>query len=147
MSADTSTKRRIEAGAWIWDRDLECLVPKSGRNYFDHNDKRADLPSPAVHAGGMPTVKSMADGRYYETRRNYYKSVSRAGCEIVGFDKRWQEHVRAPQPYGGPKAHERELVADVKQSIEIEQSKVPSYGPEARRLMRKQRRRQRGSIC
>jgi hypothetical protein len=133
------------SGPLVYDADLDCLVPKYGRNYFDRHEKRSDLPSPAVHAGGMPAIKSMVDGRIYETKRNYYKSVARAGCEIVGFDKRWEEHVKPPQPFGGDKAHERDLVADVKKAIEIEASKVPSYGPEARRLMRKQRRKQRAS--
>lgn len=134
------------SGPLVYDKDLDCLVPKHGRNYFDWNEKRSDLPSPAVQAGGMRPIKSMADGRIYETKRNYYKSVSRAGCEIVGHDPRWQEHIKPAQAYGGPKAHERELVADVKKAIEIEQSKVPSYGPESRRLMRKQRRKQRQTV-
>jgi hypothetical protein len=136
---------RVQSGSWVYDKDLGCLVPKYGRNYFERDEKRSDLPSPSVIGGTMPAIKSMADGRIYETKRNYEKSVSRAGCEIVGFDKRWQEHIKAPQPYGGEKAHEAELVADVKKAIEIEQSKVPSYGPESRRLMRKQRRRERQS--
>ena len=138
------TLQSIKPGRFRYDKDLECMVevrPES--NYFDYNEKRADLACPAVHSGGMATIKSMADGRYYETKRNYLKSVSRAGCEVVGFDKNWQDHVKAPQPYGGDKAHEASLVSDVKKAIEIEQSKVPSYGPESRRLMRKQKRQHR----
>ena len=134
------------ASPLVYDADLDCLVPKYGRNWFEHHDKRSDLASPAVHAGGMPAIKSMADGRIYETKRNYYKSVSRAGCEIVGFDKNWQEHIKPPQPFGGDKAHEASIVADVKAATEIEASKVPSYGPEARRLMRKQRRKARETV-
>ncbi len=137
--------KRIQTGTWVWDRDLECLVPKYGRNYHDVSEIRSDLPSPAVHSGGMPTIKSMADGRYYETKRNYYKSVSRAGAEIIGFDKHWQEHIKEPQPYGGEKAHEASLVADVKKSFEIERSKLPPTGGLAdRRLARKQRKQRKG---
>ncbi len=138
----------VKSGTWVWSKEYEMLVPKDQylrgqHNYF--NELRSELPSPAVHAGGMPTIKSMADGRMYETKRNYYKSVQRAGCEIIGHDKNWTDHVKPPQPYGGEKAHEADLVRDVKKAIEIEQSKVPSYGPESRRLMRKQRRRERAT--
>lgn len=137
---------QVQVGAWVWDKDLECLVPKYGRNYHDIDEKRADLPSPAVHSSGSGMnggFKSMADGKHYETRRNYEKSVARAGATIVGPDKRWQEAIKDPHPFGSDRAHEAAIVADIKQATEIEQSKVPSYGPESRKLMRKQRRRER----
>jgi hypothetical protein len=122
------------------------VVPAHGRNYFDWNDKRSDLPSPAVIAGTMPAIKSMADGRIYETRRNYEKSVARAGCSVVGFDKRWQEHVKPASAYDSDKAHEADVVADVKRAIQEEASKMPPAGGlEDRRLMRKQRRQARAS--
>lgn len=129
---------------FVYDADLDCLVPKRGRNYFDWSEKRSDLPCPAIQPGGMPAIKSMVDGRVYETKRNYEKSVHRAGCEIVGFDKDWTRHVR--QPGMTDKEHEADVMRDVKAAVEIEQSKVPSYGPEARRLMRKQRRKARESV-
>jgi hypothetical protein len=136
---------KVQPGSWVYDRDLQSLVPKYGRNYFEQNEKRSDLPCPAIRPDSMRPIKSMADGRVYDGKSAYYKSVARAGCEIVGFDKRWQEHIKAPQPFGGEKAHEADLVRDVKAATEIEQSKVPSYGPEARRLMRKQKRAARSS--
>ena len=128
-------------GPLVYDADLDALVPKYGRNWFDRHEKRSDLPSPAVQPGGMPEIRSMADGKRYETKRNYYRSVNRAGCEIVGFD--------GPQPErkAGPTdaEHMAAVVADTKAAIEIEAGKVPSYGPEGRRLMRKQRRAERAS--
>lgn len=132
--------RKIKAGRWVWSRDYECLVPidrylAGKHNYFD--EVRSDLPCPAIRPDGMSAVKSMADGRVYDSRSAYYKSVRRAGCEIVGFDRDWERHVR---PTYDAKAHEAEIVADIKKAIEIEASKVPSYGPEARRRMRKQKR-------
>jgi hypothetical protein len=130
----------------VYDADLDCLVPKYGRNYFARHEKHADLPCPAMHTGGMPAIKSMADGRIYDTKRNYYKSVARAGCEVVGPDKRWMEHIKPPEPYGGEKAHDESLMRDIKKAIEIEAGKVPSYGPESRRLMRRERRRNRESV-
>ena len=127
----------------VYDADLDCMVPKYGRNYFDWSEKRSDLPSPAVHPGGMPEIKSMADGRRYETRRNYYKSVSRAGCEIVGHDRDWQRHIKSPLP--SAKALEADIGRDIQKGWEIEAGKVPSYGPTARRLMRKQKRAERAT--
>ncbi len=135
----------MASGSWVWDPTYQMLVPKDvylrGKgNYFD--EKKSDLPSPHVIAGGMPRIKSMADGKMYDTKRNYYKSVARAGCEITGFDK----EVKPTRSTYEARAHEAEVVADVKKAIEIEQSKVPSYGPESRRLMRKQRRKARASV-
>lgn len=129
---------------YVYDPDLDCMVRKSGRNYFDWSEKRSDLPCPAIQPGSMPPIKSMADGRMYDTKRNYYRSVARAGAEIVGFDRDWERHVRKPGLTD--KELEADIVKDTKAAIEIEAGKVPSYGPEARRLMRKQRRKQRESV-
>ena len=129
--------------SWVYDADLDALVPKAGRNYFADNDKRSDLPSPAVHPGGMPEIKNMADGKRYDTKRNYAKAVARAGCEIIGHDRHWAEHIKSPMP--SDKALEGDIARDTQKAWDIEAGKVPSYGPEARRLMRKQRRQERAS--
>ena len=63
----------------------------------------------------MPELKSMADGKIYTDKRSYYKSVARAGCEIVGYDKNWTDHVKRPYD---EKAHEADIVGDVKKSLE-----------------------------
>lgn len=145
-SETNGTKRRLEPGTWVYDKDLGCMVPKYGRNYFDYSELRADLPSPAIRPDGMRAIKSMADGRTYESKSAYYKSVSRSGCEVVGFDKDWEGHIKAPQPFGSPKAHEADLVADVKKSFEIERSKLPpSGGLEDRRRARKQKKLAKGA--
>ena len=49
--------------------------------------------APMVRPDGMAPLRSMADGRIYESRSAYYASVRAAGCEIVGderasFDRR-----------------------------------------------------------
>ena len=130
-------------GPLVYDADLDAMVPKWGRNRFDWQEKRSDLACPYVQAGGMPEIKSMTDGKRYETKRNYHKSVSRAGCEIVGHDHDWKRHIKSPLP--SARALENDIGRDVSKAWEIEQSKVPSYGPEARRLMRKQRRAERAT--
>jgi hypothetical protein len=128
--------------AYIYDADLDCMVPKAGRNYFGRSEKHSDLPCPAVHPGGMPEIRSMADGRRYETKRNYFKSVARAGCEVVGFDKD-RGRVKPQRP--SDKQLEADIGRDVQKAWETEAGKVPSYGPQARRLMKKQRRAERAA--
>jgi hypothetical protein len=43
--------------------------------------------APMIRTDGMDPVKSMADGRVYDSRSAYYRSVKNAGCEIVGDDR------------------------------------------------------------
>lgn len=127
MSADsTAAPQRITAGTFVWDKDLESLVPKYGRNYFHQDDKRSDLACPAIRPDGMSAIKSMGDGRTYDGKSSYYRSVRRVGAEIVGFDKRWEEHVKPPQPFGGDKAHEAAVVGDVKRAIEEVNTRKPA---------------------
>jgi hypothetical protein len=40
-----------------------------------------------VRPDGMDAIRSMADGKMYDSRSGYYASVKRAGCEIVGNDR------------------------------------------------------------
>lgn len=43
--------------------------------------------APMVRPDGMEPVRSMADGRVYDSRSRYYASVRALGCEIVGDDR------------------------------------------------------------
>jgi len=43
--------------------------------------------APMVRPDGMAPMRSMADGRTYDSRSAYYKSVRAAGCEIVGDER------------------------------------------------------------
>ena len=104
-------------GSWIYDAEADRLVPKG--EYLHLKAERAAskvsaLPRPYV-IGAMPAIKCMADGRYYDDKRSYQKAVARAGCEVVGFDKNWTDYVK---PTYDEKAHEADIVADVKKSIE-----------------------------
>ncbi len=45
-------------------------------------------PAPMVRTDGMAALRSMADGRIYESRSAYYASVRAAGCEIVGDERK-----------------------------------------------------------
>jgi hypothetical protein len=44
-------------------------------------------PAPMVRTDGMAPLRSMADGRIYDSRSAYYASVRAAGCEIVGDER------------------------------------------------------------
>lgn len=114
----------VQSGSWVWSRDYQCLVPKSQYLQAKHNmSLRADLPSPAIRPDTMDAVQSMTDGRVYDSKSAYYRSVSRAGCEIVGFDKRWHEQIKPPQAYGTEKQHTEAVVSDVKRAIQEVSSK------------------------
>jgi hypothetical protein len=43
--------------------------------------------APMVRPDGMAPVRSMADGRIYDSRSRYYASLRAQGCEIVGDDR------------------------------------------------------------
>lgn len=47
----------------------------------------AGAPAPMIRTDGMDPIRSMADGRMYDSKSSYYGSVKAAGCEIVGNDK------------------------------------------------------------
>ena len=56
-------------------------------------DKRLAAPlnaagrAPMIRPDGMDPIRSMADGRMYDSRSAYERSVRAAGCEIVGNDR------------------------------------------------------------
>lgn len=51
-----------------------------------HFGAQAD-DAPMIRSDGMEPIRSMADGKMYDSRSGYYASVKRAGCEIVGNDR------------------------------------------------------------
>ena len=79
-------------------------------------DKRLAAPlhpadaAPMIRADGMAPLRSMADGRTYDSRSAYYASVRAAGCEIVADERAPFERRRAFDP-GRP-------AADIKIAIE-----------------------------
>lgn len=99
-------------GRWIQHPETGELIP--AHLYVRPAAKRSDLPTPFV-IGTMPAIKSMADGRIYDDKRSYHKSVARAGCEVIGYDRDWTSHIR---PAYNEKEHEADIVADVKRAIE-----------------------------
>lgn len=105
-------------GSYLWDKELERWLPRGevlARRTASAAQNRSPLACPMV-IGTMPEIRSMVDGRIYSDKSSYYRSVERAGCAIVGFDKNWEGQVNA-STYDDKK-HEADVVADVKKSIE-----------------------------
>ena len=64
--------------------DLEQAWPESCASHFGV----AASDAPMIRTDGMDPIRSMADGRMYDSKSGYYGSVRRAGCEIVGDDRK-----------------------------------------------------------
>ena len=47
------------------------------------DDKRSDFPCPMVRRTDMPAIKSMADGKTYDNRDDYYKHLKDSGHRIL----------------------------------------------------------------
>ena len=113
----------IEPGSWIYDSATGRMVPKDEylrQKYSAYAKNRSGLSFPHVISDTMPEITSMADGRNYTSKSAYYKSVSKAGCEIVGYDKNWTDHIAKPID---EKAYEADIIHDIKKSIEEVASK------------------------
>ena len=78
---------------YVW-RDGE-LVPKHLAGPL-----HASAAAPMVRADGMAPIRSMADGRVYDSRRAYYASLRAHGCEIVGDDRASLERRPTARPEG-----------------------------------------------
>lgn len=48
--------------------------------------KRSDLAAPQIIKDCIEPIRSMADGRMYDSRSKYLRSVRAAGCDVVGND-------------------------------------------------------------
>lgn len=49
--------------------------------------QRSSLPCPSIRPDGMAEIKSMHDGRPYDSRSGYYNSLKRDGYAIVEEDR------------------------------------------------------------
>jgi hypothetical protein len=66
--------------------------------------------APNIRPDGMDAIQGQADGRMYDSKSAYYRSIRQAGCEIVGND------------IGGfgprPEYRPRNVGQDIKRTIE-----------------------------
>jgi hypothetical protein len=61
-----------------------------------------DRSGPFVISDSMDPIRSMADGRMYDSKSAYYRSVRAAGCEIVGNDTASLRHRPTELPRVAP---------------------------------------------
>jgi len=104
-------------GRFLFDKEAQKWLPAHevlARRAASKPDRTSSLPCPAV-MGAMPELRSPIDGRIYSDKSSYYRHVERNNCAIIGYDKNWTDHVKSPYD---AKAHEADIVADVKKSIE-----------------------------
>lgn len=97
---------------YVW-REGELWVKGTEPGYHRHKN-RSHLSAPYVRTDGMDAIRSMADGKVYDSKSAYYDSVRRSGCEIVGDDRGFYEGamtVKEPPPVPG-------LAQDIKAAIE-----------------------------
>ena len=106
-------------GRFLWDDETQKWLPRHevlAKRQASRPNNRSSLGAPLV-LGSMPPIKSMIDGKIYDTKGDYYRHVERNECSIVGFDKNWTDHVEAVR-HVDERKHEADIVADVKKSIE-----------------------------
>lgn len=68
--------------------------------------------APNIRTDGMEPIRSMADGKVYDSKSTYERSVRAHGCEIVGNERTSFDRRADFTPARG------EIARDVKQSIE-----------------------------
>jgi hypothetical protein len=85
--------------------DLEQAWPDACLGHFGVQASDA----PFIRPDGMDALRSLADGRTYDSRSAYYASVRRAGCEIVGDDRGGFSKPPGYQP--------GDLASDIKRTI------------------------------
>ena len=66
--------------------------------------------------GGIHGMKSMADGKQYDSKSRYYRSLKDHGCVIVGNDSSHTTNRRGFSIQEGPTSDD--VVGDIKKSIE-----------------------------
>lgn len=71
--------------------------------------KRSSFPCPAIRSSGMRSIQSMADGRTYDDRNDYDRSLRESGHRILEAG----EKPTAPEPRGAREIIEREMAKHV----------------------------------
>lgn len=91
-------------GRYVFDRDMMEFVPAETYYAREHNYReamRGAHPAPRVIADTMDPVRSMLDGRYYDSKSTLRRTYREGGVIEVGND------VPTKQP---PKKHDRQGV-------------------------------------
>jgi len=84
------------------------------------NWNRSDLPSPQVIQDSLPDIINPVTGKPVDSKRALRKQYKEAGVEEVGDDhSKTPPSERQARPKIDEKAFERDIIMDVKKSIEI----------------------------
>ncbi len=111
-------------GSYLWDHEKQSWEPRNevlARRQAAAPRNSSAFPCPMV-IGTMTPVQSPIDGKFYDSKAEYYRHVEQNGGAIVGFDKNWEEQIKTP--VYDERKHEADIVADVKKAIEV----VNSHG-------------------
>lgn len=81
---------------------------------------RSDCPAPMVIRDGLDDVQNPCDGKPYDSKRAYYRTVKEAGCVIVGNEA--QKMMAAPLPRSNVEAEE---VVDAMRKVEAGYKPAP----------------------
>lgn len=70
-------------------------------NVFDldpvEESKRSALSAPMIISDNMNPIRSMADGKVYDSKSAYERGVKATGCRIVGNDRLDSSRTEAPR--------------------------------------------------
>jgi hypothetical protein len=102
----------MKGGRWISYRG-RLLTPDEYSKAKAQDSKRAGLHAPFVISDVMEDTLSHADGRHYSSKSKYYKSVKKAGCEIVGNDRSYMNP--KPRKY---ETDSNDVKKDIKQAMD-----------------------------
>ena len=59
--------------------------------------KRSHLSAPMIISDNMAPVRSMADGKIYDSKSSYERGVRAKGCRVVGNDRLESSRTEAPR--------------------------------------------------
>jgi hypothetical protein len=85
-----------ERGTWVYDRESRQLVPKD--QYVRPEPKRSHLPAPGVISDTMDPVRSMQDGRIYDSKSAIRRHYKAAGVVEIGNDPARLKPFVKPKP-------------------------------------------------
>lgn len=99
-------------GRWVWDDKSGRLVDYEEYHSAAYQAKRhavSDLPSPMIIADHMEPVKSMLDGKTYDSKAALRATYKAAGVVEVGNDS----SITEPKPFRKPKPDRKAIKASV----------------------------------
>lgn len=95
---------------YVYDADLDAIVPKRGRNYFEPEAERGPHIIGDSLPGGVNGIVHPSNGRRYDSKKRFRDETRARSCIEVGNDK-WPE--RKVQKLPDPRPLMAELIRHV----------------------------------